>query len=184
MVFRLGEEALACPVTSAPRHRWEGRDRLVFRVEFPSLRDGRRTVEVGVVAVRGGSGKLKVVELELPPQAPYEDLEDIVLCWWTVVDPERDLGRRCPPVVLVWGFEFPPVFVAACRRPAGGRWEPFGRQLEELLAGGEGTGVRGRSGNFPGALRWPGPAACPLASGCGFSAAAFCPARGRGWSLA
>lgn len=131
-----------------------------FVVDWDSYWEEGRRVEVGVVAVRKRSGRWKVVELELPTDVPEEDAEDILLCHWYVFDKD-DNRRRCPPLYAVWGFDDPPVWVAACQKPTHEEQVPFAQRLKELK---DGPDIAWEGINLVDALRQLGPGICTVVS--------------------
>ncbi|SMB96204.1 hypothetical protein SAMN00808754_1424 [Thermanaeromonas toyohensis ToBE] len=131
-----------------------------FVVDWESYWEEGRTVEVGVVAVRKKNGRWKVVELELPGDVPEEDAEDILLRHWYVFDKD-DKRRKCPPLYAVWGFDDPPVWVAACEKPTHEEQIPFAQRLKELE---EGPDIAWEGINLVDALRQLGPGICTVVS--------------------
>lgn len=179
-VLRLGKKVSVWPVLP---YRVRGKEEY-FLVDWPSFWDDL-TIEIGVVAVRKRNGRWKVVELELPEGIKDDDMEDIVLCHWRVFD-QKDRRRKCPPVYMVWEFDSPPVFVAACEKPSQEKQVPFAKQLEEIKRETSLPEVTWENENLLDVLRQFGPGICTVVADAGilefdilesgkFAERGFCP---------
>lgn len=160
IAFSQNKKVIAYKLTDIPELKWKGVE--VFDVDFPSFWDDDREIEVGVVVRRNKAGEYKVVELEMPEDTPDEDFQEIALCYWYVFDKRRQKNKKCPPVIFLWEFDNPPVYVVACQRPGSEKWIPLSKQLKEM----EQNECTCPEDVHP--RDWPGCEKCKIAT-CGYS---------------
>ena len=142
---------------------------------------GNGMIELCVNAIRTKNGRWRIIELDMPIDIPKEDAEDIIDCKWFVVD--KKSNRKCPPIMQLWGFDRPPVYVIACM--PSDNYQLLKRQLKDMEESNQ-QYINATDNDFISTLRSLGPAICTVSSSIGllqfdinekgiFSERSYCP---------
>ena len=142
---------------------------------------GDGMIELCVNAIRTKNGRWRIIELDMPIDIPKEDAEDIIDCKWFVVD--KKSNRKCPPIMQLWGFDRPPVYVIACM--PSDNYQLLKPQLKDMQERNQ-QYINATDNDFISTLRSLGPAICTVSSSIGllqfdinekgiFSERSYCP---------
>jgi hypothetical protein len=123
---------------------------------------GNGMIELCVNAIRTKNGRWRIIELDMPIDIPKEDAEDIIDCKWFVVD--KKSNRKCPPIMQLWGFDRPPVYVIACM--PSDNYQLLKHQLKDMEESNQ-QYINATDNDFISTLRSLGPAICTVSSSVG-----------------
>jgi len=123
---------------------------------------GNGMIELCINAIRTKNGSWRIIELDLPIDIPKEDAEDIIDCKWFVVD--KKSNRKCPPIMQLWRFDRPPVYVIACM--PSNDYQLLKHQLKDMQERNQ-QYINATDNDFISTLRSLGPAICTVSSSIG-----------------